>query len=141
MSAEREVDEKYLLNEKAKEYLLRHYGSLEKPLRRKSKSLMANYSYGLCDEFLYVDYRFDEGLRIRDNGKSGSLLSSQNHGGLSTMGMVVNNNTIRRLTPTESEALQTVPKDFTNHVSETQRYKMLGNGWTVDVIAHISSYL
>ena len=30
---------------------------------------------------------------------------------------------------------------FTNHVSDSQRYKMLGNGWTIDVIAHIFSYI
>jgi len=44
---------------------------------------------------------------------------------------------IRRLTPLECERLQTVPDDYTDHVSNTQRYKMLGNGWTIDVIAHI----
>lgn len=44
---------------------------------------------------------------------------------------------IRKLTPIECERLQTVPDNYTNHVSNTQRYKMLGNGWTVDVIAHI----
>lgn len=43
----------------------------------------------------------------------------------------------RKLTPVECERLQTVPDDYTNHVSNTQRYKMLGNGWTVEVIAHI----
>ncbi|AGO47967.1 DNA methylase [Cellulophaga phage phi12:1] len=43
----------------------------------------------------------------------------------------------RMLTPNECEALQAVPKNYTNKVSKTQRYKMLGNGWTVDVIAHI----
>ena len=43
----------------------------------------------------------------------------------------------RMLTPNECEALQTVPKNYTDCVSKTQRYKMLGNGWTVDVIAHI----
>lgn len=45
----------------------------------------------------------------------------------------------RKLTPLECERLQTVPDNYTNHVSDTQRYKMLGNGFTVDVIAHISS--
>ena len=45
--------------------------------------------------------------------------------------------TWRKLTPLECERLQTVPDGFTAHVSNTQRYKMLGNGWTVDVIAHI----
>jgi len=45
--------------------------------------------------------------------------------------------TYRKLTPNEIEALQTVPNNYTEGVSNTQRYKMLGNGWTVDVIAHI----
>ena len=44
---------------------------------------------------------------------------------------------LRRLTPTECEILQTVPLGYTEGVSDTQRYKMLGNGWTVDVITHI----
>lgn len=43
----------------------------------------------------------------------------------------------RKLTPIECERLQTVPDNYTDHVSKTQRYKMLGNGWTVDVICHI----
>lgn len=43
----------------------------------------------------------------------------------------------RKLTPIECERLQTVPDNYTNYVSDTQRFKMLGNGWTVDVIAHI----
>lgn len=43
----------------------------------------------------------------------------------------------RKLTPIECERLQTVPDDYTNHVSNTQRYKMLGNGFTVEVICHI----
>ena len=43
----------------------------------------------------------------------------------------------RKLTPIECERLQTAPDNYTNHVSNTQRYKMLGNGWTVDVISHI----
>jgi DNA-cytosine methyltransferase len=54
---------------------------------------------------------------------------------------MINTSLIRRLTPTECERLQTVKDDYTNHVSDSQRYKMLGNGWTVDVIAHIFSYL
>jgi len=43
----------------------------------------------------------------------------------------------RKLTPVECERLQTVPDNYTNHVSNTQRYKMLGNGWTIEVITHI----
>ena len=43
----------------------------------------------------------------------------------------------RKLTPLECERLQTVPDNYTSCVSNTQRYRMLGNGWTVDVITHI----
>jgi len=48
---------------------------------------------------------------------------------------------IRRLTPTECERLQTVADGYTAHVSDSQRYRMLGNGWTIDVIAHILSFM
>jgi site-specific DNA-cytosine methylase len=44
---------------------------------------------------------------------------------------------IRRLTPVEWERLQGVSDNYTSVVSDSQRYRMLGNGWTVDVIAHI----
>ncbi len=47
---------------------------------------------------------------------------------------------IRKLTVTECKRLQTVPEEYTFPVSDTQAYKMLGNGWTVDVIAHILYY-
>ena len=47
---------------------------------------------------------------------------------------------IRKLTVTECKRLQTVPEDYIFPVSDTQAYKMLGNGWTVDVIAHILHY-
>lgn len=43
----------------------------------------------------------------------------------------------RKLTPLECERLQTLPDNYTEGVSNTQRYKALGNGWTVDVIVHI----
>lgn len=72
------------------------------------------------------------GIRAED-GKAPSMTSNSwehnNH--------VVTDKNYRKLTPIECERLQTVPDNYTNHVSNTQRYKMLGNGWTVDVIAHI----
>ena len=48
---------------------------------------------------------------------------------------------VRRLTPLECERLQTVNDNYTAHVSDSQRYRMLGNGWTVDVIVHILKYI
>lgn len=50
---------------------------------------------------------------------------------------ILTDNFIRKLTPIECERLQTVPDNYTSIVSDNQRYRMLGNGWTVDVIAHV----
>lgn len=48
----------------------------------------------------------------------------------------------RRLTPKECERLQTLPENYTDvGISDTQRYKGIGNGWTIDVIKHILSYI
>lgn len=55
--------------------------------------------------------------------------------------LVLSSHRIRRLTPIECERLQTVPDNYTAHASDSQRYKMLGNGWTVDVISHIFGYM
>ena len=44
---------------------------------------------------------------------------------------------IRKLTPVEAERLQTLPDNYTEGISNSQRYKCIGNGWTVDVISHI----
>ena len=43
----------------------------------------------------------------------------------------------RRMSPIECERLQTIPDNYTEGVSDTQRYKMIGNGWTIEVISHI----
>jgi DNA-cytosine methyltransferase len=50
---------------------------------------------------------------------------------------VLQNGRVRKLTPVEYERLQTVPDGYSACVSDSARYKMLGNGWTVDVIAYI----
>lgn len=86
-----------------------------------------------------ADYRKDEGFRVRKQEKSSTLMARAREDVYGT-GLVMQGN-IRRLTPIECERLQTVPDNYTNHVSDTQRYKMLGNGWTIDVIAYILSYL
>ena len=58
-------------------------------------------------------------------------------GKFSATGVKQEDLTWRKLTPLECERLQTVPDNYTDYVSNTQRYKMLGNGWTVEVIKHI----
>jgi DNA (cytosine-5)-methyltransferase 3A len=74
------------------------------------------------------------GAPENDKGKSYTLCKEQPHG-------IKQNSRIRRLTPIECERLQTVKDNYTNHVSDSQRYKMLGNGWTIEVIAYIFNYL
>ena len=70
------------------------------------------------------------------NGKSPTLMAGNSGGGKEPV--KINDDIYwRKLTPLECERLQTVPDNYTNHVSNTQRYKMLGNGWTIEVIAHI----
>jgi site-specific DNA-cytosine methylase len=67
--------------------------------------------------------RFDE--------KSGCLTTVQKDN------VLYEHPTYRKLTPLECERLQTVDDYYTDGVSNTQRYKMLGNGWTVDIICHV----
>ena len=69
------------------------------------------------------------------DGKSPSLCAAS--GGNLEPKIIADSTSWRKLTPIECERLQTVPDNYTNHVSNTQRYRMLGNGWTVDVIANI----
>jgi DNA (cytosine-5)-methyltransferase 3A len=86
------------------------------------------------------DFRSDEGFRIRNEEKSSTLMARSREDIYGT-GLVKLPMQIRRLTPVECERLQTVEDNYTNHVSDSQRYKMLGNGWTVSVIAYIFQYL
>lgn len=92
-------------------------------------------------EIVEGDFRNDEGFRWREGGKTGTLMAQARQDGTAGQVLAKINNTIRRLTPVEYERLQTVKDNYTNHVSDSQRYKMLGNGWTVDVIVHILNYI
>lgn len=73
-------------------------------------------------------------MTVRTDGKMNCLTATYSMKEHTLLDEKIN---YRKLTPIECERLQTVPDNYTNHVSNTQRYKMLGNGWTVDVIAHI----
>ena len=67
------------------------------------------------------------------------ICMSANSGGMAGSGnmLIQTGDRVRKLSPVECERLQTIPDSYTEGISKTQRYKMLGNGWTVDVIAHI----
>lgn len=118
---ENEVDEKYFLkvdfkNSRLQSNLIKHKDKLIDGLLLDS--------YNQC-------IHFDKSITISTR----TILSNNTHI------FVGENYRIRKLIPIEFERLQTVADNYTNHVSDSQRYKMLGNGWTVDVIAHIFSYL
>ena len=72
-------------------------------------------------------------LEIRLDEKTNCLTTVQKD----NVAVDVNHWLYRKLTPLECERLQTMPDNYTNHVSNTQRYKMLGNGFTIDVICHL----
>lgn len=109
----------------------------------KSNTLASVSKDSLCIEFLNPPHnnKFKQTATIHYNTpKSNTLLA---YAGDATRGIGIHDDSLswRKLTPIECERLQTVPDNYTNHVSNSQRYKMLGNGWTVDVIAHIFGYI
>ena len=78
-----------------------------------------------------MDLPLEPQVEVRLDDKTNCLTTVQKDN------VVVEGMTWRKLTPVECERLQTLPDNYTEGVSKTQRYKMIGNGWTVDVIAHI----
>jgi DNA (cytosine-5)-methyltransferase 3A len=73
--------------------------------------------------------------RIHKLDQKGPTLCAGSHG--YNYGYVKYNNRIRRLTPVEFERLQGLPDNFTEGVSDTQRYKACGNGWNINTLSHI----
>jgi site-specific DNA-cytosine methylase len=148
-------------------------------------ALCANKADLIIKEAVGCDYRSDEGVRYRPNGKSGTLAArARNDESCGQLVSVTENyiqwdgtgfdqdnrayyedgksgtldvkagrqkvlqnqiskltNRIRRLTPTECARLQTIPNWYKWEVSDTQQYKLLGNGWTVEVIKHILNHI
>ena len=88
----------------------------------------------------YLQYDVS-GKGYGSQGQRAYYLSGK-HGCMDTGGsgkILENDGKIRKITRNEGERLQTVPDNYTRAVSKTQALKMLGNGWTVDVITHIFS--
>lgn len=90
---------------------------------------------------LGCDYRTDEGIRIRENGKSGTL-QARARNDESCGQLAIQYPRIRRLTETECKRLQTIPEWFSfEGISSTQIYRQIGNGWTIEVIKHLLSFI
>lgn len=77
-----------------------------------------------------IHARQQNGRRFNEGRKFYTLTTRDIHG-------IFTDSYIRKLHPIECERLQTLPDNYTEGVSDTQRYKVLGNGWTVDVIVHL----
>ena len=140
---EHEVDEKYFCSQK----LIK--GFMNKPKEwAKCFVLKSDIEKGdalttrinqVSNNYIKID---KNGNKKENQTKASCFTAGGNSGGNhSDMDLIFNKSSIRRLTPIECERLQTVKDNFTAHVSDSQRYKMLGNGWTIEVIAHIFKYL
>lgn len=91
----------------------------------------------MTQNYVQLTGGFDSDNRFfYENGKHGSVLTK----GEAKTG-VLTDFKLRRLTPIECARLQTIPEWYEWIVSDTQIYRMLGNGWTVEVIKHIFSFL
>lgn len=160
---ETNVDSKYDLSDIANYRAnTNHRSRAFKPNQEKSGALLANQYKQSTDalyaikeiiykEPYYTRYENNEGCvgYIGKQPKQATKVYSTNNksqcltalgggqGGKTGLYEIPYTRTCRKLTPLECERLQTVPEGYTEGVSNTQRYKMLGNGWTVDVIKHI----
>lgn len=136
------VDEKYYVSDKALDGMINRVkkgfgGHVVSPDGKANALLVSSESR---DHNLIVASRGRTGadgitrqhLEPRTDGKSNCLTTVQKDNLL-----ISNRGTLRRLTPTECARLQTVPSWYGWVVSDTQIYRMCGNGWTVRVIEHI----
>ena len=110
-------------------------GNLKSYFNKARRQLVFSQD-GLCHVGLADVNGYDLMKRVYHiEGKSPTLNACT--GGNREPKIAVGDTLWRKLTPLECERLQTVPEGYTGSVSNTQRYKMLGNGWTVDVVVHI----
>lgn len=150
---EEEVDEKYFLSDKMIECLKGRvktekfspvqFSPIKFPYEQKARTINTRlFKMGDNDNYIQVD-NVKKNIRSIDD-KAHTLLATSHKGAMANgMTLVDNGNfRIRRLTPTECARLQTVPEWYIwDGISDTQRYKMLGNGWNIETIKHIFKYL
>lgn len=144
------IDKKFWLSKKERNYMDRevadgrnhwdflHHSDTE---TGKSAAVVANFYKGVPYNVLidrnfaycsYWDCDFqDEPHSFHKNCVDGDCFQGENYP----------TSIVRKFHPIECERLQTLPDNYTQGISNTQRYKAIGNGWTVDVIAHILSFL
>jgi len=127
---------------------------LESGYTEKEKAYCLTSSYGKCSVQNYFlkserQHIFTSPVQIEKYpGMVRYIVNGANYDIYPTRGNIFNKPVldklkehVRKLTPLECERLQTIPDNYTEGISNTDRYEALGNGWTVDVIAHILSGL
>lgn len=136
---DQEVDEKYFIKAGRLKWL-KEFGEVEdkagyvafNPLKAKCPTVRGDPSWNTTYILQWPRGTNKGGIRAI-NSKTPSLTTSS----WPANNLLLNEGLVRKLTPEECEKLQTVPVGYTACVKDTHRYAMLGNGWTVDVIAHI----
>ena len=143
-----EVDERMVTN-KGKAYCLtaRYSGATWWNSIERSQRTMIRIEDKVCfpeaTKKGYVAAGIGQGIDIQypnSQTRRGRLLKEKSHciqAGSVNQGIINEKYNWRKLTPIECERLQTVPDNYTEGVSNSQRYRMLGNGWTIEVIKHI----
>lgn len=157
---EKEVDEKYFLKDNIAANVIKRfefnkakgYGYGGRIHDENGK--MGAVRLGGHGEYDLIQEQTSEYLRVPDannhlqknltdvNSKANAFLATSHKGAWANgMTLVEKGYRIRRITPTEAARLQTIPECYHWTCSETQQYKLLGNGWCVEVIKHILSFM
>lgn len=140
---DKEVAEKYYINRDITDRMLRNLKSQDS---RANCLLATAYKGSQTNGMTLVEVDYCAAMRGRPDksGKNVQRLEPREDNKTNCLTSVEKDNfivskgkRIRRLTPLECSRLQTIPVWYKWNCSDTQAYKMLGNGWTVDVIAHI----
>lgn len=123
------LDANYFKGTNARQYLCKSRRQIIWVIPEATKKGYVEVKNGDCIDLTFIKSKTRRGrLMIK---KSNCLTA------VKSKFCLVTNDWFRMLTPIEEERLQTLPDNYTQGVSNMQRYKMLGNGWTVDVISHI----
>ena len=93
------------------------------------------------DNLILTNDHLQKNLTDVDSKANAFLATSHKGAWANGMSLVSNGFRIRRITPTECARLQTIPDWYIWDCSATQQYRMLGNGWCVEVIKHILSFM
>lgn len=109
--------------------------SPDRYLRKSGRQIVFKKNYLQYDVSGKGHYSQDQRAYYKE-GKHGALTSNRCESKIKVL-LDRDGMEIRKLSPIECERLQTLPDNYTEGVSNTQRYKMIGNGWTVDVVVHL----